>query len=228
MKFMHSGQGRVSLNQPAPSPIWDIPLTIQDCWFPTSRLPAFFIVPNCFCLPAWLMSNCSPESLFAPNFPPLLAWSSPSACPCSPGPPQMLSPAGHFVVLNLCPQEGKIFDHMRIATLCIGVTVNLYISLLLDRTEAWYMGEASWFALKGVPDQVAGSIGVWDGLGKGPVLVFRLAMCPSDPSGVPGICVLFIFYNWNFVAWSGAMSPARSVAATISVGIYLSSIIETL
>ena len=30
----------------------DIPLTIQDCWLPTARLPVFLIASNHFCLPA--------------------------------------------------------------------------------------------------------------------------------------------------------------------------------
>ena len=49
--------------QPAPSPIWDIPLTIQDCWLPTARLPAFLIAPNCFFLPALSPPYLSPASL---------------------------------------------------------------------------------------------------------------------------------------------------------------------
>ena len=54
---------------------------------------------------------------------------------------------------------------------------------------------ASWFALNGVPDQGGGSLGVWGGLGKGPVVVCRLAMPPSDANGGLGIWDLFIFYN---------------------------------
>ena len=54
---------------------------------------------------------------------------------------------------------------------------------------------SSWFALKGVLDQVRGSLGAWGGLGKGPVVVCRLATLSGDPSGGSGIWDLFIFYN---------------------------------
>ena len=87
---------------------------------------------------------------------------------------------------------------------------------------------ASWFTLKGVPDQGVGSLGTWGGLGKRPVVVCRSAMPPGDPSRGPGIGNLFTFYNYNFVAWSRAKPSACSVAAAISVWIYLPSIIETL
>ena len=54
---------------------------------------------------------------------------------------------------------------------------------------------ASWFALKGVPDQGGGSLGAWGDLGKGPVVVCRPATPPGDPSGDLSIWDLFIFYN---------------------------------
>ena len=54
---------------------------------------------------------------------------------------------------------------------------------------------ASWFALKGVLDQGEGTLGAWDGLDKGSVVVCRMATHPSDPSGGPGTWGLFIFYN---------------------------------
>ena len=53
----------------------------------------------------------------------------------------------------------------------------------------------SWFALKDVADQGGGSLGVWGGLGAGPVVVGRPAIPPSDPSGGPGIWDIFTFYN---------------------------------
>ena len=87
---------------------------------------------------------------------------------------------------------------------------------------------ASWFALKGIPDQSGGSLGVWGGLSGGSVVFCRPAMPPGNASRDPGIWNLFTFYNGNFVFWSGAKPPVHSVAATISVWFYVSSIIETL
>ena len=84
-------------------------------------------------MPAWLMSNCSPASLFAPNFPHLPAWSPLTVVPCRPCASQMPFPAGHLVVAILCPHGCRIFDHMGVAILCVGVMVNLHITLLLDR-----------------------------------------------------------------------------------------------
>ena len=55
--------------------------------------------------------------------------------------------------------------------LYVGVMINLHIILLLDRIEAWCMVGAFWFALKGVLDQSGGFLGVWSGLGEGPVVV---------------------------------------------------------
>ena len=46
---------------------------------------------------------------------------------------------------------------------------------------------ASWFSLKGALDQGGGFLGAWGSLGEGPVVVCRLAMHPSNPSGGPGI-----------------------------------------
>ena len=57
---------------------------------------------------------------------------------------------------------------------------------------------ANWFALKGVPDQGEGSLGVWGGLGEGSVEVCRLAM------------------------------PLVTQAEALVSGIYLPSTIETL
>ena len=62
-----------------------------------------------------------------------------------------------------------------------------------QRPGTWVV--ASWIALKGVPDQGGGSLGVWDGLGEGPVVVFRPAMPPGNPNRGPGIWDLCIFYN---------------------------------
>ena len=84
---------------------------------------------------------------------------------------------------------------MGAAILCVGVMVNLHITVLLDRIEAWCMSGAGWFALKDVLYQGGGSLGAWGCLGKGPVVVFRLAMPPGDQSRGPGIWSLFIFYN---------------------------------
>ena len=103
---------------------------------------------------------------------------------------------------------------MGAAIFCVGVMVNLHITLLLDRIEAWCTGGGSWFALKGVPDQDWGSLGVWGGLGEGPVVVCRLTTSPGNPSRGPGIWDLFTFYNLNFVAWSRAKPPAHSVAVS--------------
>ena len=57
------------------------------------------------------------------------------------------------------------------------------------------MGGASWFALKGVPDQGGGSLKVWGGLGKEPVVVCRPATPPSNPKGGFGIWDIFTLYN---------------------------------
>ena len=80
---------------------------------------------------------------------------------------------------GLVPPSALPAGHLVAAILCVGVTVNLHITLLLDRIEACCMGGASWFALKGVLDLGGGSLGMWDGLGKGPVVVCRLAMPPG-------------------------------------------------
>ena len=66
---------------------------------------------------------------------------------------------------------------------------------------------ASWFALKSVPDCGGGGGGGPLGHGmawaRGLWWFGRPATSPSDPSGRgPGILDLFIFYNWNFVAFS--------------------------
>ena len=70
-----------------------------------------------------------------------------------PGPSQLLSLAGHLVVAILCPHRGRIFDHMgaAILILCVGVIVNLHITLLLDRIEAWCMGGGQLVCPEGCP-----------------------------------------------------------------------------
>ena len=73
------------------------------------------------------------------------------------------------------------------------MTVNLHITLLLERPGAWM--KANWFALKGVPDQGGSSLGAWGGLSEGPVVVRRPATLPDDTSRGPGIWNLFTFYN---------------------------------
>ena len=98
------------------------------------------------------MSNGSPASLFAPNCPSLQAWSLSTAFPCRPGASQLPSPAGHLVVAIFCPHRSRIFDHMGAAILCVGVMVNLHITLLLDRIEAWYMGDVQLVCPEGYPE----------------------------------------------------------------------------
>ena len=96
---------------------------------------------------------------------------------------------------------------------------------------------ASWFALKGVPDQGGGSLGVWDSQGERPVVDCRPATPHSYPSRGLVMWDLFIYLS-SIIEWrprqarkSGQLKPpalSSSVAANIFVGIYLSSIIETL
>ena len=96
---------------------------------------------------------------------------------------------------------------MGAAILCVGVMVNLHITLLLDRIETWCM------------DQGGGSLGAWGSLGERPVVVCRLATPSGDPSGGHGIWDLFIFYNWNFVALSGSLGwpgCVESLASSIA------------
>ena len=151
--------------------------------------------------PAGLRPNQLPfpaDPVF-PNFPPLLAWSSLTALLCRVDCPQLPSLVGlvpsnfHPLLAILCPLGGRIFDHMGAAILCVGVMVNLHITLLLFRIEAWVRG--SWFALKGFLDQGGSSLGVWGSLNEGPVVVCRPATHPSHPSRYPGIWKLFTLYN---------------------------------
>nr|KAF6392642.1 hypothetical protein mPipKuh1_007828 [Pipistrellus kuhlii] len=161
-------------------------------------------------MPALLMSNCSPASLFAPNFPSLPAWSPLTARLCRVDCLQLPSLAG-LVPLNcpplqawslstafpcwpscgghLCPHRGRNFVHSGAILLCVGVMVNLHITLLLDRIEAWCKGGAGWFALKGVPDQGGGSLGC------GAVWARSLWWIAGHSSGGPGIWNLLTFYN---------------------------------
>ena len=84
---------------------------------------------------------------------------------------------------------------MGAAILCVGVMVNLHITLLLDRIEAWCTGGDQLVCPEGVPNQGGDSLGAWGRLGKGPVVVCRSAMPPGNPNRGPSICNLFTFYN---------------------------------
>lgn len=65
---------------------------------------------------------------------------------------------------------------------------------------------ASWFALKGVPDQVGCFLGASGSLGEGHVVVCRLATSPSDPS--LGSCYLEFIYLLLLKLCSLQWSPA--------------------
>ena len=88
-----------------------------------------------------------------------------------------------------------IFDHMEAAILCVGVMVNLHITLLLDRIEAWSLGWGQLVCPEGCSESGWGFPWVGSDLGKGLVMVCRPATPSGDPSGGPGILDLFIFYN---------------------------------
>ena len=60
---------------------------------------------------------------------------------------------------------------MGIAILCFGVMINVHITLLLDRIEAWCTSGGQLVSLKGVLDRGRGSLGGWGDLGKGSVVV---------------------------------------------------------
>nr|KAF6331841.1 hypothetical protein mPipKuh1_008150 [Pipistrellus kuhlii] len=111
------------------------------------QLPSFagLVPPNCSPLQAWVLSqlpfSAGPVTL---NFPPLPAWSPLTALPCRVDHLQLPSLAGlippncPLLLAILCRPScvhmgAAIFDHMGAAILCIGVIVNLHITLLLDR-----------------------------------------------------------------------------------------------
>nr|KAF6322480.1 hypothetical protein mPipKuh1_008481 [Pipistrellus kuhlii] len=148
-----------------------------------------------------MLKNSHSPTLVTPNSPPLLAWSPLTALPCRLDHPQLPSLAGLMppncppLLAILCQHRGRIFDHMGAAILCVGVMVNLHITLLLDRIEARCMGGGQLVCLEGVPDQGEGFLGAWGSLGEWPVVVCRLATPPGNPSRGYGVWDLFIFYN---------------------------------